>query len=101
MYASRSFWFNPVRGAAIALGVAPFKPHDLRRTLRTGLSRLRVPFEVREAVIGHSAKGLVRVYDRYDLLPEKASALAAWAAHVETVVSGEPRRAQVVPLVKP
>jgi hypothetical protein len=31
-------------------------------------------------------------------MPETAAALNAWAAHVEQLVSGEPRGAKVVPI---
>jgi hypothetical protein len=38
------------------------------------------------------------IYDRYDRFTERAAALNAWAAHVSKVVSGEERRADVVPI---
>lgn len=61
---------------------ATFVFHDLRRTVRTGLSRLRVAREVAEAVIGHADTGIVRVYDRHDRTEEKRQALERWAKHV-------------------
>ena len=33
-----------------------WNPHDLRRTLRTNLSRLGCPTDIAEAVLGHSKK---------------------------------------------
>ncbi|ELV7516480.1 tyrosine-type recombinase/integrase [Photobacterium damselae] len=41
------------------LDIDDWSPHDLRRTVRTGLARLRVPNEVAEAVLGHAPKGIV------------------------------------------
>ncbi|MCP4996297.1 MAG: site-specific integrase [Gammaproteobacteria bacterium] len=38
-------------------------PHDLMRSVRTGLSRLGCPNEVGEAVFGHSKKGIQGTYD--------------------------------------
>jgi integrase len=35
-----------------------WNPHDLRRTVRTGLSRLGCPTDIAEAVLGHSKKEL-------------------------------------------
>ena len=35
-----------------------FVNHDLRRTLRTGLSKLRVDRDVREAVLAHTRPGV-------------------------------------------
>jgi hypothetical protein len=43
---------------------------------------------------------MASVYDRYEYLREKAAALAAWAAHVEDVMSGKERKAVVVPLAR-
>ena len=53
--------------------------HDLRRTCRTGLSRLRIAPHVAEAVLGHAAPAIVRTYDVHDLADEKRHALEAWA----------------------
>ena len=60
----------------------PWRIHDLRRTVRTGLSELGVAPHVAELVIGHAAGGIVKVYDRYQYLTEKRDALDRWAAHV-------------------
>jgi integrase len=63
--------------------------HDLRRTVRTGLSALQVEPHVAELVIGHAIRGIAAVYDRYSYLAEKRDALDRWAAHVMQLV-GEP-----------
>ncbi len=36
--------------------IEDWSPHDLRRTVRTGLSRLSCPAEIAEAVLGHSKR---------------------------------------------
>jgi integrase len=59
-----------------------FRGHDLRRSLRTALSRLGVSRVVAEAVIGHRARGVVGVYDLYDHLVERKDALARWESHL-------------------
>ena len=61
--------------------------HDLRRTVRTNLSRLRVPYDVREACINHAKKGLDRVYDRYDFYNEKAEAFQIWADLIDMIAA--------------
>ena len=53
--------------AATGVTVAPFRTHDLRRTVRTRLSSLKVPDTVAEMVIGHGKRGLGRVYDQHRL----------------------------------
>lgn len=68
----------------------PWTNHDLRRTLRSGLSRLRIDHDVKEAVLAHVKTGLAAVYDRYELLDEKSEALALWGRRVREIVSPPP-----------
>ena len=75
---------------------ATFVIHDLRRTVRTRLSSLRVPDNVAEMVIGHGRKGLQRIYDQHQYVDEMREALAALAARLRTIV--DPQPANVVPL---
>jgi integrase len=63
--------------------------HDIRRTVRSKLSELKIPPHVAELVIGHSMRGIVKVYDRYDYLDEKRAALDRWADALMRIV-GEP-----------
>lgn len=70
--------------------LAPWRVHDLRRTLATGLQRLGVRFEVTEAVLNHlsGAKGGVAgIYQRHDWKDEKRAALDAWARHIMAILS--------------
>jgi hypothetical protein len=50
--------------------LAPWQLHDLRRTVRTRLSQLRIPFEICELAIGHAKKGLQRTYDQHQYADE-------------------------------
>ena len=76
-----------VRRCQDAIGLKQFIAHDLRRTLRTGLSRLAIDASVAEAVIGHKlTNALIRTYDVYDRLPERRSALIAWGSHLQGVI---------------
>jgi integrase len=78
--------------AAKALGraPAPWQLHDLRRTVRTRLSQLRVSTEVAELVIGHALKGLHAVYNQHDFLDERREALELWAARLRSIVTPPP-----------
>ena len=70
---------------------APWRVHDLRRTLATGLQRLGVRFEVTEAVLNHvsgSRGGVAGIYQRHDWADEKRAAVEAWARHVEGLLTG-------------
>jgi integrase len=71
--------------------LAPWRVHDLRRTLATGMQRLGVRFEVTEAVLNHvsgAQAGVAGIYQRHSWEPEKRDALNAWAARVERLVNG-------------
>jgi integrase len=66
--------------------------HDLRRTMASGMARLGIQLPVIEKVLNHTSgtfRGVVGVYQRHSFAEEKRTALAAWASHVETVVSGK------------
>jgi integrase len=82
---------NPDKGK-----LPPFVIHDLRRTVRTRLSSLRIPDTVAEMVIGHGRKGIQRVYDQHKFELEMREALAAWASRLRDIV--EPPPANVVAL---
>jgi integrase len=72
----------------------PWVMHDLRRTVRSHLSALRIPDHVAEMVIGHGRKGLQRVYDQHRYQIEMREALTLWAARLRDIV--EPPPANVV-----
>lgn len=63
-----------------------FGVHDLRRTLRTGLARLKIEPHVAERVIGHKQRGVVGVYDVHAYVDEKRAALEKWATHVDQIM---------------
>jgi integrase len=68
--------------------------HDLRRTMASGMARLGIQLPVIEKTINHTSgsfRGIVGVYQRHSFAEEKRNALAAWASHVATVVSGKQR----------
>jgi integrase len=67
-------------------GVAGWKIHDLRRTMRTHLSALPVQDLVRELVIAHAKPGLHRVYDQHAYQTEKRDCLELWEARLLSIV---------------
>ena len=68
----------------------PWVLHDIRRTMRTGLSALPVDDTVRELCIGHQQPGLHQVYDQYAYVDEKRRALQLWAARLRAIVQPPP-----------
>jgi hypothetical protein len=71
--------------------------HDLRRNVRSGLSALRVPERVAEAVLAHVPEGIVSFYDSHRYLDEKREALELWARHLASIVNPD-RGSNVVAL---
>jgi hypothetical protein len=68
-----------------------FVIHDVRRTVRTGLSAISgISDLVRELVIGHTKPGLHKVYDQFAYVDEKRQALAAWEARLRSIVTPPP-----------
>jgi len=45
-------------------GLEPFTIHDLRRTSRSLMADLGVPFDVAEKILGHKLPGVASIYDR-------------------------------------
>jgi integrase len=79
-----------------AVVLAHWTNHDIRRTVRTRLSRLKVPEDSREALLAHVKPGIERVYDVHDYFDEKHEALEAWAAELKRITGPAPDN--VVPM---
>jgi integrase len=63
-------------------GVSPFVLHDLRRTVRTGLSALDIKPHIAERCLNHKQRGVQAAYDVFAYADEKRAALGKWAAHL-------------------
>jgi integrase len=66
--------------------IAPWRFHDLRRTMRTRLSGLPVPNNIAELCIAHAQPGLHKIYDRHGYRDEKRRAFELWAARVQDII---------------
>jgi len=69
-------------------------PHDLRRTCRTGLAAEGIGDTVAEAVVGHTRKGIIGVYDRHRYDDEKRTALETWERRLLQIVKEAPAGAE-------
>jgi integrase len=76
--------------------LAPWVLHDLRRTMRTGLSVIGVQPHIAELVINHVKGGVEAIYDRHTYRAEIKAALARWAERIVAVTEG--REHKIVPL---
>jgi integrase len=64
--------------------------HDLRRTFRALLSRCRISLEIKELMLGHAQKQIVKTYDDVlEHLPAMQDAAEQVAAEIERIVEGE------------
>lgn len=75
------------RSKGVNLDIEPWSPHDLRRTVRTQLSKLRCPREVSEAILGHSKKGIEGTYDLHQYEEEAKEWLQKWCDRLDGIVS--------------
>ncbi|MEM9627760.1 MAG: hypothetical protein AAGA21_16100 [Pseudomonadota bacterium] len=74
----------------ITPALPPWRLHDIRRTVATGMQRLGIRLEVIETVLGHvsgSRAGVVGIYQRHRFEDEAKAALAAWGERV-TAMNG-------------
>jgi integrase len=81
---------DEVMAHAAGRDIEPWRIHDLRRTVATGLQRLGARFEVTEAVLNHvsgSRSGVAGVYQRHDWAHEKRDALDAWGEHLSAILA--------------
>ena len=72
-----------IEGTQVSL--APWRIHDLRRTVATGMERLGIRLQVVEALLGHvagSRAGVVGIYQRHTYDEEKREAVEKWAEHI-------------------
>jgi hypothetical protein len=67
--------------------LAPWRIHDIRRTFRTGLSRIGIAPHVAERAINHARGGIEAVYDKHRYEAEVKGALERWANHVTDLIS--------------
>ncbi len=62
--------------------------HDIRRTFRTNLGRLRVRPDIAERLVNHASARteMEETYDRYTYLPEMREAMESWEAFLRELV---------------
>ncbi len=71
------------------LRIAPFTPHDLRRTAASGMASAGIPRFVVGRVLNHVEPGVTRVYDRHGYDAEKRGALETWDRALRAIVTGD------------
>lgn len=81
------------------ISIAPFTPHDLRRTAATMLAELGHGNEIIDAILGHKARGVVAIYNRHDYAKEKQTALEALERKITGIITLQ-KQSNVISLVR-
>ena len=69
--------------------------HDIRRSVATGMADIGIQPHIIETVLNHVSghkAGIAQIYNRSNYKQEVKNALARWADHVASIVSGEERK---------
>jgi integrase len=97
-------WAAHESAVATLVELVPWRLHDLRRTVATGLQKLQVRFEVTEAILNHvgdSRSGIAGVYQRHRWSEEKRDTLELWSAYLAGLQEGSaPHSTNVVTLAR-
>ena len=80
-------------------GLEAFTVHDLRRTSRSLMADIGVPFDVAEKILGHKLPGVAHVYDRGSSREQQRSALNRLAQVLTDLEVGR-QQANVVSLTR-
>ena len=75
--------------------IAPWRFHDVRRTVATRMADIGIQPHIIEQVLNHQSghkAGVAGVYNRSAYTREVKNALAIWADHVASIVSGEEKK---------
>ena len=84
---------NKIRRRGDLLDIPHWTPHDLRRTAATNISGRVLDGDQKSKrfivarVLGHTDKEVTGIYDRYEYLEEKQTALQGWADLVTSWIS--------------
>jgi integrase len=84
---SKALKRNESEDGLSVLGVAPFTPHDLRRTAATFMAESGEMDEVIDAILSHTKQGIIRVYNQFKYDAQKKTSLEAWALKLDSIVS--------------
>ena len=72
------------------LDIRRFTPHDTRSTAKGHMRNMKIPNEITELALNHKLKGMERIYDVREDVPERREALELWAAFIVSCAEGRP-----------
>jgi integrase len=100
LFGERAIGFRSwqVQKARFKDGIEPWNIHDIRRSVSTHMAEIGVEPHIIEAVLNHYSghkSGVHGIYNHAKYPQQMKTALALWADHVRSIVTGEPR--EVIP----
>ena len=81
--------------------VKPWRVHDIRRTVATGMADIGIQPHIIEAALNHFSghrRGVAGIYNRSTYALEVKSALERWSNHVLALVEGRASNIVAMPL---
>jgi integrase len=80
------------------LGVAPFTPHDLRRTVTTGLFDIDVSEYIVKRTLNHATRGVTDThYNKSAFIRQRRAALELWVEYLRKTISSQRAVDNVIP----
>ena len=71
------------------LNLSHFTPHDLRRTVGTGLAKLGCSRVVQDRILNHVDSSVSGIYDRHSYDSEAKEWWQRWALHLDELIKGK------------
>jgi integrase len=85
-----------MRAISKQLGIEPVRPHDLRRTHGTTITKLKFGREAMNRIQNHKEGGISDVYDVHEYADENKHIMETVAAHILALAEGKPEESNVV-----
>jgi len=96
LFGARQQGFKGWQKHRLADGISkPWRIHDIRRSVATGMADLGILPHVIENVLNHASghkSGIAGIYNRSTGAREMRNALAVWSDHVRSIVTGDARK---------
>ena len=90
LFRSRGKFYDATIELRDAVSSDDWKPHDIRRTFVTNLSRLGCPDKIKMAIVNHTANHVhQRVYDMWEHAPEKMHWMDRWVDFLTAIENGD------------
>ncbi len=77
---------QPLKDGTIRLDIPHFTIHDIRRSVASRMSDLKVDAVTVEKVLGHKLPKILQGYNRGEMMEERQAALEAWSDKIQMLV---------------